>query len=74
MKLGRSAKQAIVAFLFFLMMAAVYGALIAACNQLLRHYGLLSQFSKVSLIVVMVIGFYLIFRWFCRRLDTIVKR
>lgn len=29
MKLGRSAKQSIVAFLFFLMMAAVYGALIA---------------------------------------------
>lgn len=46
MKLGRSAKQSIVAFLFFLMMAAVYGALIAGCNQLLRHYGLLSQFSK----------------------------
>ncbi len=74
MKLGRSAKQSIIAFLFFLVIAAVYGALIAGCNQLLRHYGLLSQFSKVSLIVVTVIGFYLIFRWFCRRLDTIVKK
>lgn len=74
MKHGCSAKQSIIAFLFFLVMATVYGALIAACNQLLRHYGLLNQFAKVSLIVVMAIGFYLIFRWFCRRLDTIVKK
>lgn len=73
MKLGRTARQSIVAFLFFLVMAGVYGALIVVCNQMLRHYGLHSQFTKVSLVVVTVIGFYLIFRWFCRRLNTIVK-
>lgn len=73
-KLSRTARQSIIALLFFLVMAGLYGAVIAFCNQLLRHYGLLTRFTRVGLIVVLAIGFYMLFRWFCRRLNRIVRQ
>lgn len=54
-------------------MAGIYGGVIALCNRYLRDNGLLNSFSKFALILLMLVGFYLIYRWFCRRLDRLSK-
>jgi hypothetical protein len=74
MKLNTTAKKAISAILLLLLMSGVYGAVIALCNQYLRRYDHLSPISKSVLIALLVFGFYLIYRWFSRRIDDLSKK
>jgi hypothetical protein len=74
MKLSPTAKKAISALLILLLMAGLYGAIIALCNQYLREHNMLTQSSKFVLGVFMFAGFYFIYRWFSKRIDTIQKQ
>lgn len=74
MKVSTTAKKAISAILLLLLMSGMYGAVIALCNQYLRRHDLLSPISKSILIALLVIGFYLIYRWFSRRIDNLSKK
>lgn len=74
MKVCTTAKKAISAILLLLLMSGMYGAVIALCNQYLRCHNLLSPISKSILIALLVIGFYLIYRWFSRRIDDLSKK
>lgn len=74
MKVSTTAKKAISAILLLLLMSGMYGAVIALCNQYLRRHDLLSPISKSILIALLVIGFYLIYRWFSRRIDDLSKK
>lgn len=74
MKLNTTAKKAISAILLLLLMSGMYGGVIALCNQYLRCHDLLSPISKSILIALLVIGFYLIYRWFSRRIDDLSKK
>lgn len=74
MKVGTTAKKAISAILLLLLMSGMYGAVIALCNQYLRRHDLLSPISKSILIALLVIGFYIIYRWFSRRIDDLSKK
>ena len=73
MKLTTTAKKAISALLILLLMAGLYGAIIALCNQYLREHDMLTQSSKFVLGVYMFAGFYFIYKWFSKRIDTIQK-
>lgn len=57
MKLTTTAKKAISALLILLLMAGLYGAVIAMCNQNLREYDMLTRSSKFVLGVFMFAGF-----------------
>lgn len=74
MKLNTTAKKAISAILLLLLMSGMYGAVIALCNRYLRRNELLSPISKFVLIALLVIGFYLIYKWFSRRIDDLSKK
>lgn len=74
MKVSTTAKKAISAILLLLLMSGMYGAVITLCNQYLRRHDLLSPISKSILIALLVIGFYLIYRWFSRRIDDLSKK
>lgn len=74
MKLNPTAKKAISALLILLLMAGLYGAIIALCNQYLREHDMLTQTSKFVLGVFMFTGFYFIYKWFSKRIDTIQKQ
>lgn len=71
MKLNTTAKKALSAILLLLLMSGLYGAFIALCNQYLRHHNLISPMSKFVLIALLVIGFYLIYRWFSGKIDDL---
>ena len=60
MKFNPTAKKAISALLIFLLMAGLYGAIIALCNQYLREHDMLTNTSKFVLGVFMFVGFYFI--------------
>ena len=53
MKLTPTAKRAISAMLIFLLMAGLYGAIVALCNQYLREHDMLTRSSKFILGVFM---------------------
>ncbi|MDE6462156.1 MAG: hypothetical protein K2L32_05195 [Muribaculaceae bacterium] len=74
MKLSPTAKKAISAMLVLLLMAGLYGAIIALCNQYLREHDMQTKSSKFVLGVLMFAGFYFIYKWFSKRLDTIQKQ
>lgn len=74
MKLTPIAKKVILAMLIFLLMAGLYGAIIALCNQYLREHDMLTRSSKFILGVFMFAGFYFIYKWFSKRTDTIQKQ
>ena len=74
MKLSLTARKAISASLVLLLMAGFYGAIIALCNQYLREHDMLTNSSKFILGVFMFAGFYLIYKWFSKRIDTIQKQ
>lgn len=74
MKLNTTAKKAISAILLLLLMSGLYGAFISLCNQYLRRHDLVSSISKFVLIVLLVMGFNLIYRWFSRRIDDLSKK
>ena len=74
MKVNPTAKKAIYAFLIMLLMAGLYGAIIALCNQYLREHEMLTKSSKFLLGVFMFAGFYFIYKWFSKRIDTIQKQ
>ncbi len=74
MKLSTTAKKTRSAILLLLLMSGFYGAIIVLCNQYLRRHDLLSPTSKSVLIALLVIGFYLIYRWFSRRIDDLSKK
>lgn len=74
MKLNPTVKKAISALLILLLMAGLYGAIIALCDQYLREHDLLTKSSKFVLIVFMFAGFYFIYKWFSKRIDTIHKQ
>lgn len=71
MKLNPVAKKAISALLILLLMAGLYGAVIALCNLYLREHDMLTKSSKFILGVFMFAGFYFIYKWFSKRIDTI---
>lgn len=71
MKLSPIARKAISALLILLLMAGLYGTIIALCNQYLREHDMLTKSSKFILGVFMFAGFYLIYKWFSKRIDTI---
>ncbi len=64
MKRTPTAKRAISAMLIFLLMAGLYGAIVALCNQYLREHDMLTRSSKFILGVFMFAGFYFIYKWF----------
>ncbi len=74
MKLSSTAKKAISAILILLLMAGLYGAIIALCNQYLREHDMLTKSSKFVLGVFMFAGFYFIYKWFSKRIDLIKKQ
>lgn len=71
MKLSYTTRNTISAILILLMMSGVFGAVIALSNQYLRNQDLLTPLNKSILITVLVIGYYLIYRWFSNRLNKI---
>ena len=71
MKLSYTTRNTISAILILLVMAGVFGAVIALSNQYLRNHDLLTPLNKSILITVLVIGYYLIYRWFTNRLNKI---
>ncbi len=71
MKLSYTTRNTISAILILLLMSGVFGAVIALCNQYLRNHDLLTPLNKSILITVLVIGYYLIYRWFSNRLNKI---
>ena len=74
MKLSKTAKKAISATLILLLMAGLYGAIIALLNQYLREHDMLTKSSIFILGVLMFAGFYFIYKWFSKRIDTIQKQ
>ena len=74
MKLSPTAKKAISSLLILLLMAGLYGAIIALCNQYLREHNMLTQSSKFVLGAFMFAGFYFIYKLFSKRIDTIQKQ
>lgn len=74
MNLSPTAKKAISALLILLLMAGLYGAIIALCNQYLREHDMLTKSSKFVLIALMFAGFYFIYTWFSKRIDAIQKQ
>lgn len=74
MKLSSTAKKAISAILILLLIAGLYGAIIALCNQYLREHDMLTKSSKFVLGVFMFAGFYFIYKWFSKRIDSIKKQ
>ncbi len=74
MKLKPTARKAISAMLIFLLMAGLYGAIIALCNQYLREHDMLTKSSKFVLGVFMFAGFYFIYKWFSKRIDSIQEQ
>lgn len=74
MKLSPTAKKAFSALFILLLMAGLYGAIIALCNQYLREYALLTKSSKFVLMALMFAGFYFIYKWFSKRIDAIQKQ
>ena len=74
MKFNQTAKKAISALFVLLLMAGFYGAIIALCNQYLREHDMLTKSSKFVLGVFMFAGFYVIYKWFLKRIDTIQKQ
>lgn len=60
--------------LILLLMAGLYGAIIAMCDQYLREHDMLTKSSKFVLIALMFAGFYFIYKWFSKRIDTIQKQ
>lgn len=71
MKLSYTTRNTTSAILILLLMAGVFGAVIALCNQYLRNHDLLTPLNKSILITVLVIGYYLIYRWFTNTLNKI---
>lgn len=71
MKLSHTTRNLISAILILLLMSGAFGAVIAICNQHLRNHDLLTPLNKSILITVLVIGYYLIYRWFSNRLNKI---
>ncbi len=67
-------KKAILAIFIFLLMAGLYGAIVALCNQYLREHDMLTNSSKFILGVFMFAGFYFIYKWFSKRIDAIQKQ
>lgn len=74
MKLNPTVKKSISAMLILLLMAGLYGAIIALCNQYLREHDMLTKSSKFILGVIMFAGFYFIYKWFSKRIDSIQKQ
>ncbi len=74
MKITPTSKKAISAMLVLLLMAGLYGAIIALCNQYLREHDMLTKSSKFILGVIMFAGFYFIYKWFSKRIDSIQKQ
>lgn len=74
MKPGITVRKTITATILLLLTAGVYGAVIALCNQYLRSNGLLTPMSKSILITSLAIGYWLIYRWFSKRLDMIAGK
>ena len=74
MRFNQTAKKAILALLILLLMTGFYGAIIALCNQYLREHDMLTKPSKFVLGIFMFAGFYFIYKWFSKRIDTIQKQ
>ncbi|MDE5643344.1 MAG: hypothetical protein K2F74_02425 [Muribaculaceae bacterium] len=74
MKLNPTARKAISALLTMLLMAGLYGAIVALCNQYMREHDMLTKSSRFILGVFMFAGFYFIYKWFSKRVDTIQKQ
>ena len=68
MKMRESTRRAVRAFLVFLLMAGVFGAMIVVCRLYLRDHGLESKARRYALGCVMFVGYYFIYRWFSRRI------
>ena len=74
MKFNSTFKKSITAFLLLLLMAGVYGAIIALCNQYLREHDMLTTTTKFILGIFLFVGYYFIYRWFSKRIDAIGKQ
>lgn len=61
------------AFVLFLVFVAVYGAIVALANQMLRSHGYASVSSSTILIASTIYVLYLAWKWLCRKLDLIGK-
>lgn len=64
-------KKALWAFLLFLLIVAIFGAVVALCNQWLREAGDNGKFWKLMLLALYVFVNYKAWRWLCRKLDNL---
>lgn len=71
MKLNSTAKKTITAILLLLLMSGLYGAVIALCNRYLREHSMLTSSARFIMGAFMIVGYYLIYRWFAKRIDAI---
>ena len=74
MKFNPTMKKAGSALLILLLMAGLYGAIIALCNQYPREHDMLTNTSKFMLGTFMFAGFYFIYKWFAKRIDSIQEQ
>lgn len=74
MKLSPTLKKVISASLIFLLMLGLYGIIVSLCNQYIHEHNMLTKPTKFVLFVFMFAGFYFIYKWFSKRMDTIQKR
>ena len=61
-------------FGLFLLMVAGEGAVVVVINRCLRAYGMDSSISLVILWSVLIIAYYMPWKWLSRRLNAIEKR
>lgn len=66
-----SVKKYLSALLIFLLMSGIYAGVISLCNRWLRENDWLTIPTKLLVGAILFIGFYLIYKWFAKRLSKI---
>lgn len=66
-------KKIIATFLLFIVSASLVGAGIALINHYFRVVGMESKVTTVVLIAIMVVIYYKLWKWLCRKIDKIEK-
>lgn len=72
-KTNSTFKKVLFAIIGLSIMVGVYSGIIVLCNRYLRENDLINPISKTALILLLILGLYQIYKWFCRRIDKISK-
>lgn len=65
------ATKYIALFVIFLIYSGILGTAIALCNHYLLPNQLLTTVTKGILAIILFTGYYLIYKWFSRKIDHI---